>query len=148
MQMGKIENKLTGTHIIFSKFLKREVTIDLYFPLEKVSEGEISLLLINDGQDLVTMNFHHILEELYKEEIITSLWGVGIYCGEDRRNEYGTAHILNDKGEGTKAALYTRFIFEELLPFIKTEYAVTSFKEKSFCGFSLGGLSAPDIVWN
>ena len=25
---------------------------------------------------------------------------------------------------------------------------VASFKEKSFCGFSLGGLSALDIVWN
>ena len=148
MHIEKIKKKGTCRHLIFSEFLKREVTIDLYFPLEKVTAGEISLLLINDGQDLVTMNFHHLLEELYNQEIIGSLWAVGIHCGEDRRNEYGTAHILNDKGEGRKAALYSRFIFEELLPFIKNRYAVTSFKEKSFCGFSLGGLSALDIVWN
>ena len=39
-------------------------------------------------------------------------------------------------------------MLEELLPFIHKSYAVNSFKEKSFAGFSLGGLSALDIVWN
>jgi predicted alpha/beta superfamily hydrolase len=37
---------------------------------------------------------------------------------------------------------------DELLPFIRTTYHINSFKEKSFAGFSLGGLSALDIVWN
>ena len=56
--------------------------------------------------------------------------------------------ILDYKGRGAKAALYTRFIYEELLPFIRKELNAASFKEKSFAGFSLGGLSALDIVWN
>jgi len=37
---------------------------------------------------------------------------------------------------------------EELVPFIHQKYNVPAFKEKAFAGFSLGGLSALDIVWN
>lgn len=148
METGKPPKTITDSHIISSEFLKRDVIIDLYFPPEKVDFGNISLLLINDGQDLVTMNFQDILEELYEEDKIAPLLCVGIHCGPDRRNEYGTANILDFKGRGAKAALYTRFIFEELLPFIRSEYAVLSFKEKSFAGFSMGGLSSMDIVWN
>ncbi len=148
MQIEKPPKTLTNSHIIASGFLKRDVTIDLYFPPEKITGEEISLLLINDGQDLVTMNFKNILDNLYEEDKIVPLLCVGIHCGPDRKNEYGTANILNYKGQGAKAALYTRFIFEELLPFIRSECGTTSFKEKSFCGFSLGGLSALDIVWN
>jgi enterochelin esterase-like enzyme len=36
----------------------------------------------------------------------------------------------------------------ELIPFIRKKYEIISFKEKSFAGFSLGGLCALDIVWN
>jgi S-formylglutathione hydrolase FrmB len=62
--------------------------------------------------------------------------------------EYGTMHQADYKGRGAKAAAYTQFVFEELLPFIHTNYAVSSFREKSFAGFSMGALSAMDIVWN
>ena len=148
MQIEKIQSILTDTHILSSEFLERKVIVDLYFPPGKIINCDVNLLLINDGQDLVTMAFQNILEELYEDEKIKPLWCVGIHCGEDRRNEYGTANILDYKGRGAKAALYTRFIFEELLPFIRSEYQILSFKEKSFCGFSMGGLSALDIVWN
>ncbi|MBA2250413.1 MAG: esterase, partial [Chitinophagaceae bacterium] len=47
----------------------------------------------------------------------------------------------------TKAGAYADFIFKELLPFIRKTYQINSFREKSFCGFSLGGLSALSIVW-
>jgi enterochelin esterase-like enzyme len=36
---------------------------------------------------------------------------------------------------------------EELIPYIRKTYAVHSFREKAFAGFSLGGLMALDIVW-
>jgi predicted alpha/beta superfamily hydrolase len=39
-------------------------------------------------------------------------------------------------------------VFDELIPFIRKQYQFPSFKHKSFAGFSLGGLSALDIVWN
>jgi len=148
MPIEKVQDILIIPHCIFSKFLKREVIIDLYFPQTKIISDEINLLLINDGQDLLTMNFENILQQLYEEEKIKPLLCVGIHCGEDRKNEYGTANILDYQGLGAKAGSYTRFIFEELLPFIKSEYSIASFKEKSFAGFSLGGLSALDIVWN
>ncbi|MEO5650877.1 MAG: alpha/beta hydrolase-fold protein [Ginsengibacter sp.] len=140
---------LIDSQIISSQFLEREVIIDFYLSSGRpLSFDEVSLLLINDGQDLVTMDFHHILEELYAGQKMAPLLCVGIHCGPDRKNEYGTANILDYKGRGAKAALYTRFVFEELLPFIKKIYSVLHFKEESFCGFSLGGLTALDIVWN
>ncbi len=37
---------------------------------------------------------------------------------------------------------------EELIPYISEACRVSSFREKAFAGFSLGGLSALDIVWN
>lgn len=142
----KIE-KLPENHILNSVFLQREVIVDFYFPCEKNNSSDQNLLLINDGQDLITMDFKTILQELYEEGKLKPLLCVGIHCGPDRKNEYGTANVLNENGLGAKAQLYTRFILEELLPFIKEKYQI-SFKEKSFCGFSLGGLSALDIVWN
>ncbi len=143
MNRVKIEH-----HVLSSVFLKRDVKVDLYSPSADVHPENLSLLLINDGQDLVTMQFENILNRLYTAETIAPLLCVGIHCGTDRKNEYGTAKILEYKGRGAKAALYTRFIFEELLPFIRKTLNVESFKEKSFAGFSLGGLSALDIVWN
>lgn len=142
-------NTIIESHILSSKFLERDVIIDFYFPPGQFipSEG-LNLLLINDGQDLVSMDFYKILDNLYESESIAPLLCVGIHCGPDRRNEYGTAGVVDYKGLGAKAPLYTRFVFEELLPFIRSEFSLHSFKEKSFCGFSLGGLSALDIVWN
>ncbi len=139
--------KLTESYILNSIFLQREVIVDFYFPPGINSASDLGLLLVNDGQDLITMGFQNILEELYEQEKIEPLLYVGIHCGPDRKNEYGTANVLNENGLGAKAQLYTRFVLEELLSFIK-EKCQTSFKEKSFCGFSLGGLSALDIVWN
>lgn len=135
-------------HVLQSVFLQREVKVDCYLPAEDPDPENMSLLLVNDGQDLVTMKFEEIIDTLYSQNAITPIFCVGIHCSEDRKNEYGTAKILDYKGRGAKAALYTRFIFEELLPFIRMTYQVQSFKEKSYAGFSLGGLSALDIVWN
>ncbi len=143
----QIENR-TERQILISTFLQRKVIVDFYFPPGNNNLNESDLLLINDGQDLITMDFESILNKLYEEDKITSLFCVGIHCGTDRKNEYGTANILNDKGQGTKAKVYTRFVLQELLPLIRKIFKSSSFKSKSFCGFSLGGLSALDIVWN
>ncbi len=131
-----------------SAFLKREVQVDCYLPGTTNLLSQTTLLLINDGQNLAEMDFAGILQGLYDDEAISPLFCIGIHCGTDRKNEYGTAKLLDYKGRGTKAALYNRFIFEELLPFIRKTYDAPSFLEKSFAGFSLGGLSALDMVWN
>ncbi len=141
-------NILVEKHIIFSRFLKREVIIDFYFPPKTTDPSNLSLLLINDGQDLVTMKFEEILDDLYETGAISNLFCVGIHCAPDRKNEYGTAKYLDYKGRGAKAAFYTRFILAELMPYIRKALFIYSFKEKCFAGFSLGGLCALDIVWN
>jgi enterochelin esterase-like enzyme len=148
MPKHKTASIIVEQHVIKSAWLQRNVIVDYYLPVHFNQSTPMSLLLINDGQDLVTMQFQNILERLYKENAITPLFCVGLHCGDDRRNEYATAKVTDYKGRGTKAAQYTRFIFEELLPFIDKNYAVFSFNEKSYAGFSLGGLSALDIVWN
>lgn len=135
-------------HVIKSVYLKRDVKVDCYLPLAAPETADISLLLINDGQDLVTMQFDKIIERLYHQNAITPLFCIGLHCGADRRNEYATAKIADYKGRGIKAACYTQFIFKELLPFIHKAYFKFSFKEKAYAGFSMGGLSAMDIVWN
>ncbi|MEO6684226.1 MAG: alpha/beta hydrolase-fold protein [Ginsengibacter sp.] len=138
---------IIDSHILPSEFLKRNVIIDFYFPPGKsFHANEVSLLLINDGQDLITMNFQKILDKLC--DSISPIICVGIHCGPDRKNEYGTMGALNYNGLGSKAIQYNLFILDELLPFIRRELNIRSFKEKSFCGFSLGGLTALDMVWN
>jgi enterochelin esterase-like enzyme len=148
MPAGKTTNISVENQIIISELLEREVKVDFYIPSNAGNLNGISLLLINDGQDLQTMGFDEILDELYEDNAISALLCVGIHCSTDRKNEYGTAKILDYKGRGARAALYTRFVFEELLPFIRSSLNVYSFSEKSFAGFSLGGLCALDIVWN
>lgn len=131
-----------------SEFLQRTVRVDFYLPLNIEHPEDMSLLLINDGQDLVTMGFEKLLDDLHQQHLIKPLLCVGIHCGEDRKNEYGMMVSVDYKGRGSKAGLYRQFIFEELLPHIYGQYGLTSVKEKAFAGFSLGGLSALDIVWN
>jgi enterochelin esterase-like enzyme len=134
--------------IITSSFLKRDVQVDVYKPPYFEHESEVSLLLINDGQDLRKMVFETILAKLNSVNGLEPLICVGIHCGPDRRNEYGTANILDYKGRGIKSLAYQNFVFGELMPFIRKVCGKASFKDKSFCGFSLGGLSAMDMVWN
>ncbi len=134
-------------HIIYSNYLEREVIYDVYY-MPEFLQSNPSLLLINDGQDLVKMQFETILSPLLETQEITPIFCVGIHCSAERKKEYGTSYTSDYKGRGNKAGLYTKFIFDELLPQIRTKYYNINFKEKSFAGFSLGGLSALDIVWN
>lgn len=142
------ERILVEQNIIFSLFLERDVIVDAYLPTNVQYPEQMGLLLINDGQDLPKMPFDEILDKLIVEGSIKPVVCIGIHCGPERKMEYGTANELDYQGRGAKAKAYTNFIFEELLPFIRDTYKVASFKEKSFAGFSLGALSALDIVWN
>jgi enterochelin esterase-like enzyme len=133
---------------ITSALLGRTVNIDCFLPTGVEAPETMGLLLINDGQDLEQLGFHAMINGLYTAGDVSPLLCVGIHASEERKMEYGTANCLDFKGRGKKAEKYSRFILEELIPFICETYKVESFKEKSFAGFSLGGLSALDIVWN
>jgi enterochelin esterase-like enzyme len=134
--------------IIQSEYLEREVIFDAYLPANISKPEHISLLLINDGQDLPKMPFEEILGGLIAKKAIEPLICIGIHCGADRKLEYGTAYSSDFKNRGSKAGLYTKFLLDELMPFIRKRYHTPSFKDKSFAGFSLGALSALDITWN
>lgn len=148
MSDEKISAIKVEQHSILSTNLDRVVKIDCYIPHDSALRGDVTLLLINDGQDLVTMGFEDILDGLHARHQVKPLFCVGMHCAPDRKNEYGTATILDYKGRGAKAYLYTRFILQELMPYIMKLYPHHSFNEKAFAGFSLGGLCALDIVWN
>jgi enterochelin esterase-like enzyme len=135
-------------HLLHSTHLNRVVMVDCYLPDGLSFSEPVPLLLVNDGQDLVTMAFEEILEKLYANNTIAPLFCVAMHCSSDRKNEYGTANILDYKGRGAKAFLYTKFVIQELIPFIRKNYSIDHFSEKAFAGFSLGGLCALDIVWN
>jgi enterochelin esterase-like enzyme len=131
-----------------SDYLERDVTIDAYLPKHILLPDRLNLLLVNDGQDLLKMSFDEILDKEITKGHIEPLMVIAIHCGENRKMEYGTAYSQDFKGRGARSGLYNKFIFDELLPFIRKQYNVPHFKEKAFAGFSLGGLCALDIVWN
>ena len=143
-----IDNIIVEKKKIESRFLNREVGFDAYLPVNVSHPEKMELLLINDGQDLPKMPFDEIFSELLQRGKVKPLVCVGIYCGEDRKMEYGMAGKPDYKGWGAKAGLYTRFILEELIPYISNTYYLPSIPTISFAGFSLGALSAMDIAWN
>lgn len=133
---------------IQSRQLNRDVIVDFFLPPMPEDGALPSLLLINDGQDMQPMGFHAIIEKLYEADELTPVVFVAIHCGKDRKLEYGTAGHPDYKNRGARAGRYTIFVFEELLPFIRKHLGISEFRDKSFAGFSLGGLMALDIVWN
>lgn len=148
MQTEELSNLLVEQRTIASTFLNRQVTVDCYFPKNISSPNNLSLLLINDGQHLGEMRFSSLLNQMLEANEIQPLFCVGVYAGKDRKNEYGTARILDYQGLGKRAEAYNQFILAELLPFIHVQFGIEQFKQRAFAGFSLGGLTAMDMVWN
>jgi enterochelin esterase family protein len=143
------EMTITETEItIDSESLKRDVTITLLIPDGYNSVEPLNLLLLNDGQEVITLRLAETLEKLYETGSIKPLLVAAIHTDKDRLQEYGVAGKPDYKLRGSKAAAYTKFITTELLPVIHKETGIDSFASTAFAGFSLGGLSAVDIAWN
>lgn len=147
MLIKELPNLRVEQRAIASVFLKRQVIVDYYLLKSITNVNELSLLLINDGQDLAEMRFSSMLSQMIGANEIQPILCVGIHAGKERRHEYGTARILDYQGLGVKAEAYNQFVLQELLPFIHVQYAVEQFKQKAFAGFSLGGLTAIDMTW-
>jgi enterochelin esterase-like enzyme len=148
MQSVNVSGILVENTIITSEYLERQVSVDFFLPKNVTDPAAMSLLLINDGQNMEELGLETMLSRLYSEKAISPLLCVAIHTNKDRRKEYGVSGQPDFLGRGNKAGLYTSFVMKELIPFIHTTYAVNSFREKAFAGFSLGGLMAMDIVWN
>lgn len=143
----KLKHYLVETFIYTSDYLDRVVKIDAYLPKGYKKEDGLSLLLVNDGQDLPKMPFAPIIDELIDTHAIKPLLVVGMHCNADRRLEYGTADVLDFMNRGSRARYHRKFVLQELIPMLKKKIYPIEFDDISFAGFSLGGLSAIDIAW-
>jgi iron(III)-enterobactin esterase len=129
---------------ITSKKLKRQVDLSIIIPTG--SKGDVPILLMNDGQDIPSLNYVQTLDSLFLSKKVTPFITVGIHANQDRMAEYGTVSQPDSKGRGAKAKAFSDFIMAELVPNLKKN---EKFKSENFiyAGFSLGGLSAIDIAW-
>ncbi|RYE28965.1 MAG: esterase family protein [Sphingobacteriaceae bacterium] len=132
---------------IASVYLKREVICTLIVPEKFNILAEMNLLLLNDGQEIENLQLKPTLKMLYEKQQITPTLVAAVHAGE-RIQEYGAAGIPDFKGRGSKAAAYTSFITQELVPKLQELIGMKTFGTIAIAGFSLGGLSALDIAWN
>lgn len=148
MQASRVSGILPENTVFPSENLKRDVIVDFFLPKNVADPSSMSLLLINDGQNMEEMGMEALLNQLYAEGMIRPVLCAAVHAGKDRKMEYGVTAQADYLGRGARAGAHTAFIMDELLPYINERYAIPSFREKVFAGFSLGGLSALDIVWN
>ncbi|HMH21102.1 MAG TPA: alpha/beta hydrolase-fold protein [Puia sp.] len=155
MQVEKSKRITQESIKLESAHLDRTVQVDLYFTGGAIAPDnrasllpDTSLLLINDGQDMEKLGLADLLDDLCGQGLLSPLLCAGIHAGPERIMEYGTVPTPDCQGRGARAADYTRCILEEVLPAIRQKYKVAGFREKAFAGFSLGALSAMDIVWH
>ena len=134
----------------FSTNLERSVHFRFVAPRDYWrSKINFPVLLMNDGQDYEAMHLERSLSQAFTSKKLNPFVYIGISCNENRIYEYGTASTADFKGRGGQALKYSKFIIEEFLPFLKHEFKVSKEgKDWVYCGMSLGGLSAFDIVYN
>lgn len=135
---------------MYSKSLGRNKRVEVYLPpcyhqgLRKV----YPVIYMNDGQDALRLRLQEILHQVHHSGQTEPFVLVAVHAN-DRVNEYGTAARPDYAGRGYKAGRYTKFVLGELMPLIRRRYRVSELPARTaFMGFSLGGLTAFDIVWH
>lgn len=137
--------KLTG---IFTKILQRNVEVEILSPPVLDPGKKYPLLILNDGQDSEAVKVKSAIEELVATKVIPEIIVAGITAA-DRMQEYGVAFRHDYHGRGKSAKAYAEYITKELLPYLAYRYPITDdVTQRAMAGYSLGGLSAIDIVWN
>lgn len=137
--------KITG---VFSKLLNREVDVNLLLPKEySTSKEKFPLLILNDGQDMDQLKMKETLEKLVQENEIEKIIVAGVVAG-DRLQEYGVASKKDYLKRGSRAKAYTKYLVDELIPYLTFKYPIDSSRKFSIAGCSMGALSAIDIAWN
>lgn len=133
--------------IIQSKILQREVNCSLLFPEEYNKAFPLNLLLLNDGQNIESLQVKKAVEELSAQQYIGQTAVVGIHA-ENRLHEYGTVWASDYQNRGSLASAYMDFVMNELLPELKNYWQINSFGITAMAGHGLGAVSAFDIGWN
>lgn len=138
------------SHYRYSSILERELRIDVYTPSDYGENADTyPVIYFNDGQDMPRIGLVKTLEELIEQKAIPPIILVAVHANRDRMHEYGTSSRADYAGRGSRAALYSQFVVEELLAFTQQHYRITAkVEQRIFAGFSLGGLMAFDLVWH
>ena len=135
--------------VLASAALGRDVELSILLPPGPVGAGPLPVLYLNDGQDLDRLHLPATLDALYASGALRPLVLVAPHANEQRTQEYGTAGHPDFNGRGSRAGMYTEFVLSELLPFAQSRYHATADPAQAvMAGFSLGGLSAVDMVWH
>lgn len=132
-----------------SKRLGINFDIDVYLPpAYDKSTKPLRILFLNDGQDAEALQLMSRLKVTYQKSRLQPFMLVAIPA-MDRMHTYGVGSQADYKDRGSKARPYSIFVTKELLPELRKRYHISDAPQAhSFAGFSLGGLSALDIVWN
>jgi enterochelin esterase-like enzyme len=149
MNANTLNPEITITeHTVDSTYLGRSVEFNIFLPGNLLGNEKLNLLLLNDGQDAESLKIQETLTDLYQKGKLAAVAVVAIKASKDRIEEYGVANQPDFLGRGSKAGDYTSFVLNELLPVVEelVEFPING--KRAFAGFSLGGLSAFDIVWN
>lgn len=134
--------------VLTSQYLKRQVELDICLPRMEGRKVPLPLLVVNDGQDHEAVGVVASIQNEMRARRIRPLCAVGVVAG-DRMAEYGTAHRADYQNRGQLARAYSRFVTEELVPYLRAQYRLCSAPDSTaIAGYSLGGLSAMDIAWN
>lgn len=145
--------EITGTAVfhreIKSQFLENPRDVVVWLPPSyEAGKDRYPVLYMHDGQNIFdphtsTLGFDWRLDEvataLIAEGKIREIIIVGIYNTDERTAEYSPAHLGPD---------YTRFLMEELKPFIDSHYrTLTDPANTAVMGSSMGGLISFDLAW-
>lgn len=144
--LSRKRGTIKSSFLIPAPDLDRDVMVDVYRPAVPPWRL-LSLVIFNDGQDLVRMNLREQLDEHLLAGTLSPTIIVGVHAG-DRLREYGTADRLDYQGRGDLAKAYEAFLLEKLIPFLENRFNVRKTTTyRAVAGFSLGGLNAFDLGW-
>lgn len=133
---------------VYTKILQRNVEVEILTPPNLDRAKAYPLLVLNDGQDSQGVKIKATIESLVTQKAIPEIIVVGVTAG-DRLQEYGVAFRSDFHGRGKHAKAYSEYVIKELLPYLSYRYPVSAKPaERVMAGYSLGGLSAIDVVWN
>ena len=136
-------------HVLASSFLGRDVEVSVLLPPVDGGGALLPVLYLNDGQDLERLGLQATLDALFARGAVRPFVVVAPHANELRVQEYGTAAHADYNGRGSRAGAYASFVLEELLPFAQGTYQASADPAAAVvAGFSLGGLSAFDLVWH
>lgn len=132
---------------IYSRRLQTHVPLTIFSTPAPDDTRQFHLLLVNDGQDIESMQLDEILDSMYMAKAIGPLLLVGIHAG-DRSANYGFTDFPDEDGRGKRADLYAKFVTDELIPFIRKKAGTRGFRQTTITGWSQGALSAFDVAWH